>query len=74
MLIATTVVESLRPLARRRSIDLSVYSPSPGQTFLGELPPGYDGQFGPGLKSFTWLATNVGLMSQPKLLEAAGQR
>jgi hypothetical protein len=45
------------------------YSPSTGQTFLGELPPGYDGQFGPGLKSFTWLATNVGLMSQPKLLE-----
>lgn len=45
------------------------YSPSTGQTFLGELPPGYDGQFGPGLTSFTWLATNVGLMSHLKLLE-----
>ncbi len=45
------------------------YAPSTGQTFLGELPPGYDGQFGPGLKGFAWLVTNVGLMSQPKLLE-----
>ncbi len=45
------------------------YSPRTGRTFLGELSPGYDGQFGPGLKSFTWLATNVGLMSQPKLLD-----
>jgi hypothetical protein len=45
------------------------YSPSAGQTYLGDLPPGYAGQFGPGLKSLAWLLTNVGLISQPKLLE-----
>lgn len=53
------------------------YAPSTGQTYLGELPPGYDGQFGPDLKSFVWLVTNVGLMSQPKTLEvvrAAGTK
>jgi len=45
------------------------YAPSTGQTYLGALPPGFDGQFGPDLKSLAWLLTNVGLMSQPKLLE-----
>lgn len=45
------------------------YAPSTGQTYLGELPPGFDSQFGPDLKSLAWLLTNVGLMSQPKLLE-----
>lgn len=45
------------------------YAPSTGQTFLGALPPGYDGQFGPNLISLVWLLANVGQMSQPKILE-----
>lgn len=45
------------------------YAPGTGQTSLGDLPPGYAGQFGPGLKSLAWLLTNVGLISQPKLRE-----
>ncbi|MGB9671144.1 MAG: hypothetical protein ACPLXR_08365 [Halothiobacillaceae bacterium] len=52
-----------------RFLEEKWYSPSAGRTLLGELPPGYDGQSGPGLKSCTWLATNLALMSQPKLLE-----
>lgn len=45
------------------------YAPSSGQTFLASLPPGYDGQFGPNIKSLVWLLANVGQMSQPKILE-----
>ncbi|MFN3730526.1 MAG: hypothetical protein ACK4XJ_12595 [Fimbriimonadaceae bacterium] len=45
------------------------YSPSTGQTYLGVLPVGYEGQFGPNLKSLVWLLANVGQMSQPKILE-----
>jgi hypothetical protein len=45
------------------------YAPSTGQTYLGALPPGYEGQFGPNLKSLVWLLANVGQMSQPKILE-----
>ena len=45
------------------------YAPSTGQTYLGPLPDGYDGQFGPQLKSLAWLLANVGQMSQPKILE-----
>lgn len=45
------------------------YVPRTGETFLAELPVGYDGQFGPQLKSLVWLLANVGQMSQPKILE-----
>jgi hypothetical protein len=45
------------------------YAPSTGQTYLGVLPVGYEGQFGPNLKSLVWLLANVGQMSQPKILE-----
>jgi hypothetical protein len=45
------------------------YAPSTRQTYLGALPAGYDGEFGPSLKSLAWLLTNVGQLSQPKLLE-----
>lgn len=45
------------------------YAPSTGQTYLGAVPEGYEGQFGPNLKSLIWLLANVGQMSQPKILE-----
>ena len=45
------------------------YAPSTRQTYLGPLPAGHDGAFGPNLKSLAWLLTNIGHMSQPKLLK-----
>jgi len=68
-LVAVVVQDLVLRTDNVRFLKEKWYAPSTGQTYLGELPPGYDGQFGPGLKSFSWLATNVGLMSQPKLLD-----
>ena len=45
------------------------YAPSTRQTYLGPLLAGHDGAFGPSLKSLAWLLTNIGHMSQPKLLK-----
>lgn len=48
------------------------YSPSLGQTFLAPLPAGYDGQFGPELRSFVlsqYFGANV---SQPALRRLLG--
>lgn len=45
------------------------YSPSLGRTYLAELPTGYEGQFGPGIKALSIALYHGGLMSEPKLLE-----
>ena len=45
------------------------YSPSACRTYLAELPPGYTGQFGPGIKALAlvqYFACNV---AEPKILE-----
>ena len=45
------------------------YSPSVCRTYLAELPPGYTGQFGPGIKALAlvqYFACNV---AEPKILE-----
>jgi len=45
------------------------YSASTGKTYLAELPRGYEGQFGPGIKALT-LAFYFGIgTSEPKILE-----
>ena len=45
------------------------YAPSTRQTYLAQLPRGYEGQFGPGIKALT-LAFYFGMgTSQPKILE-----
>jgi hypothetical protein len=45
------------------------YSASSGKTYLAELPRGYEGQFGPGIKALT-LAFYYGIgTSEPKILE-----
>jgi len=45
------------------------YSPSEGRTYLAELPAGYEGSFGPGLRSLaTVLYFGVG-SSEPKIVE-----
>jgi hypothetical protein len=45
------------------------YAPSTRKTYLAELPRGYEGQFGPGIKALT-LAFYYGIgTSEPKILE-----
>jgi hypothetical protein len=45
------------------------YSPSLGRTYLAELPSGYEGQFGPGIKALVLTFYHGGLMSEPKIIE-----
>jgi len=44
------------------------YSPTTRRTYLAPLPPGYHGQFGPGLKALVLALYYAGGMSEPKLL------
>ena len=44
------------------------YSPATGKTSLAALPPGYHGQFGPGVKALVLALSYAGEMSEPKLL------
>ena len=45
------------------------YSPSQHKTYIGDLPVGYDGEFGPGIRSLTISLKHVCNMSEPKILE-----
>ena len=45
------------------------YSPSLGRTYLAELPSGYEGQFGPGIKALVLAFYHGGLMSEPKIID-----
>src|SRR6195256_223918 len=45
------------------------YSPSQHTTYLASLPPGYRGQFGPGLKSLALVFYFGAQMSEPKVAE-----
>jgi regulator of replication initiation timing len=45
------------------------YSPSAGKTYLAELPCGYEGEFGPGIKTLVISLYYGGNMTQGKLLE-----
>ena len=45
------------------------YSASTRQTYLAELPRGYQGQFGPSVKALAVVLYFAGNMSEPKLLE-----
>ena len=45
------------------------YSPSAQKTYLADLPVGYAGQFGPGLKALALVQYHACHVSEPKLLE-----
>jgi len=45
------------------------YSPSQHTTYVASLPPGYRGQFGPGIKSLTLVFYYGAQMSEPKVAE-----
>jgi hypothetical protein len=51
------------------------YSPSQKQTYIGELPPHVEGEFGPGVKTFVYTQKHVANVSEPKIedfLESVG--
>jgi len=45
------------------------YSPSLGRAYLAEMPSGYAGQYGPGVKALVLAFYHGGLMSEPKIIE-----
>lgn len=45
------------------------YSPSQKKTYMAELPPGYQGEVGPTLKSLGLIMKNVCALSEPKIVE-----
>jgi regulator of replication initiation timing len=45
------------------------YSPSEKRTFLAEMPPGYTGQFGPGVRAWVLALYYAAGMSEPKIVE-----
>ncbi len=45
------------------------YSPSQKKTYVGQLPPGYEGGFGPTIKAQVLIMKNVCNMSQSKILD-----
>ena len=45
------------------------YSPSHQQTYVADLPAGYKGQFGPGVRAWVLSLYYAGGMSEPKILE-----
>jgi len=45
------------------------YSPSLGKRFIGALPKGYEGEFGPGLKSLVLTLYHEAQVSQPNILK-----
>lgn len=45
------------------------YSPSQKQTYLAELPEGYQGEYGPNVKSLCVLFSHLGNMTEPKIQE-----
>lgn len=45
------------------------YSPTEKKTYLAELPRGYEGQFGPGIKSLIWVLYFASQVSEPKIVE-----
>jgi hypothetical protein len=49
------------------------YSPSQNKTYLAPLPPGFEGEFGPGVKAWVLDLYFSGGMSEPKILEVLSQ-
>ncbi|MCX6031198.1 MAG: transposase [Chloroflexi bacterium] len=45
------------------------YSPSAQKTYLADLPPGYTGQFGPGIQALVLVQYHACNVAEPKLLE-----
>ena len=48
------------------------YAPSTGQSYLASLPAGYEGEFGPGLRSLVITLYYASGMTEPKIIEFLG--
>ncbi len=46
------------------------YSPSEEKTYIAKVPAGYEGEFGPGIKSQIFFMKHVNNMSEPKICSA----
>ncbi len=46
------------------------YSPSNKKTYMAKVPPGYEGEFGPGIKTQIFFMKHVNNMSEPKICSA----
>lgn len=64
-LIQDVVIHTNNVLYRREKY----YSPGERQTYLAELPPGYVGQFGPGIKALALVQYYACNMAEPKIQE-----
>ncbi len=68
---ADNIVQDI--IIKRDNIMLSkeiYYSPSQHKTFMAEVPAGYEGGYGPGIKTEIPVMKYINNMSEPKILEA----
>ena len=66
----SVVIQDLKIITDNIKFKREVYSSlSEGKIYRGELPLGYDGEFGPNIKSLTVIMKYVCNMSEPKILE-----
>lgn len=69
----TVVVQDLKIETDHISFMKEIYySPSENKTYRGNLPPGYQGGFGPTVKALALVMKNVCNTSEPKILEFFG--
>jgi transposase IS66 family protein len=63
-----TVVQDVRLQAENTLfLKEKFYSPAQRQTYLAELPSGYDGAFGPGLRALVLVLAHACQMTEPKI-------
>jgi hypothetical protein len=66
----TAVVQDLKiELDNVRFLKEKFYSAAEGKTYVAELPLGYQGEYGPGVKALAVVFYYASNMSQPKILE-----
>ena len=64
---AVVIQDLLLQVDHVRFLRAKHYSPSTGKTYLAPLPPGYDGQFGPGIRTLALALVYGCHLSQPLL-------
>ena len=64
--VVQDIVISTKNTAYKKEI---FYSPSQKKTYMAELPPGIEGEFGPGVKSLILTLKHASNMSEPKIHE-----
>ena len=56
-------------LVFKQALREKFYSPSENKTYLGKVPIGVKGEFGPGVRALVCTLKHIGNMSEPKILE-----